>query len=63
VASCKAAGIPTALSFYDRAILSYALRASHIVTGCFGTVFAPALTQCSVMPELLIYGTSQTRIR
>ena len=52
VASCKAAGIPTTLSFYGRAILSYALRASHIVTGCFGTVFAPALTQCSVMPEL-----------
>lgn len=61
--AAKRLGFQQRLSFYGRVILSYALRASHIVTGCFGTVFAPALTQFPVMPELPNLGTSQTRIR
>ena len=50
--AAKRLGFQQRLSFYGRVILSYALRARHIVTGCFGTIFAPALTQFSVMPEL-----------
>jgi len=50
--AAKRLGFRRRLSFYGRVILSYALRARHIVTGCFGTIFAPALTQFSVMPEL-----------
>ena len=61
--AAKRLGFQQRLSFYGRVILSSALRASHIVTGCFGTVFAPALTQFPVMPELPNLGTSQTRIR
>jgi len=50
--AAKRLGFQQRLSFYGRVILSYALRAGHIVTGCFGTVFAPALIRFPVMPEL-----------
>lgn len=63
VASCKAAGIPAAVELLWSCYFILRSAASHIVTGCFGTVFAPALTQFPVMPELPNLGTSQTRIR
>jgi hypothetical protein len=63
VASCKAAGIPAAVELLWSC---YFILRSAGQPHCYrmlGTVFAPALTQFPVMPELPNLGTSQTRIR